>query len=1365
MKKTLLIFFIFLSISCIAQLSNKHWIPPLHSRNSSNAQITDQYVYLSTAETTPFLVTVTDGRGIPFAGSPFSLSASNSVEIKIGDRQPSKMFLELIDVNKVVSDKGIILEGIKDFYVSFRMMAQNHSETLISKGKPGIGTSFRLGCTINESLDNRKNFVASVMATEDNTDITLSDYDTGVVFASGSGNITSASQTFSNLKAGESIVFSGYSNTPANLTGIIGALITSNNPVAVNTGNVLGGIENGRADITLDQIVSASQIGNEYIFIEGNGLPNMETPLIVADNDGTVIYINDIPTPIITIDAGEYYQIPNSYYQGSINRNLYVKTSNPVFAYQLIGGGANTATSGLNFIPPLSCFFQNSVNIPQVNKIGSTTYTSDLMILTYTTSTLTVNGNIIPQTQAQPVLGNTDWVTYRISNVTGDANVISTGPLAVGVFGFQGTASGFAGYYSGFGSTPQDTNVTVCSNATQDLFDVINGNPDKGGSWTVPPSGNPLNGNLFDPTINSPGEYIYSFTKDCNSAITTISLKVNVTIQQSKNAGSNNSITICTDSSSFDLFSLLETADVGGTWSPALTSGTGIFDPAVDLSGLYTYSFPAVGSCATASATINVTNNAIPLNYTITDFEICDNNSDGNDSNGFVDFDLTNKNSEILGSQTGINVTYHKLPGDAESGINPITTLYSSNTTIYARLTNILSSCYIVNSFKLVVNPLPLVNDVTIIQCDDDLNAVSTFNLTVKNDVISSNSANKTFTYYTTLAGANAADATQLIATPLAFTNTTPGLMPVWARVVNNNGCFRVAKLTLQVLATNIPSTYNIQVHPVCDDFLDINGNNNANNNKRDGIATFNFSATKATIQNLLPTTAGVVYNINYYRNQADALAELNVISDISNYRNIDYPNTQDIWVRVDSDVDNACYGLGPFVTLTVETLPFANPVTISRQCDDNQDGIFTFNTATLETTLLGTNQSFPVTVTYFDAANNPLKDVNGVLISSPFPNSFSTKSQIIKAVVTNNTTQKCFDETMIQFIVDDLPEAFAVPIALTTTCDDETNPLVQDGKFGFDTAIFQTTILNGQIGMNVKYFDQNGKALPSPLPNPFITGTQNVKVIVENPINTSCFAELTIPFVIDPLPNISLNTDGSEDKLVCQNDPSFFVQLDAGIQDGSPTGNYTYIWSKDGIVLPSQTGYILDVNAEGLYTIEAFNGKGCSRIRVLKVTASDVAHIDTIQIVDMADINTVTVNVTGAGDYEYSLDEDYGPYQDSNFFDNVPAGIHDVYINDKNGCGTVSKTIAVTGVPKFFTPNGDGINDYWNVKGVNNVFNKNAVIYIYDRYGKLLKQITVSSQGWDGTFTGQPLPSDDYWYAIKLDDGREAKGHFSLKR
>jgi hypothetical protein len=78
------------------------------------------------------------------------------------------------------------------------------------------------------------------------------------------------------------------------------------------------------------------------------------------------------------------------------------------------------------------------------------------------------------------------------------------------------------------------------------------------------------------------------------------------------------------------------------------------------------------------------------------------------------------------------------------------------------------------------------------------------------------------------------------------------------------------------------------------------------------------------------------------------------------------------------------------------------------------------------------------------------------------FPSTFTTSSQTIKAVVTNS--QSCFDETTIQFIVDDLPEAFPVPAALTTTCDDEIDPLVQDGKYPFNTSSFDATILNGQL-------------------------------------------------------------------------------------------------------------------------------------------------------------------------------------------------------------------------------------------------------------------------------------------------------------
>ncbi len=729
----------------------------------------------------------------------------------------------------------------------------------------------------------------------------------------------------------------------------------------------------------------------------------------------------------------------------------------------------------------------------------------------------------------------------------------------------------------------------------------------------------------------------------------------------------------------------------------------------------------------------------------------CDDEPNPINQDGKFAFDTSTFEAAILKGQTGMTVKYLDQNGNSLS--SPLPNPFVTGTqNVLVTVTNPLNTnCTATTVLNFIVNPLPIVNDVTIIQCDSDLisDGKTLFNLTVNNNAISTNFANENFTYYTSQSGANSGLSTDLILNDIAFENTTPSTMDVWSRVANKiTGCFSVAKLTLKVPATNLLPSYKLTVPPVCDDYLD------AINNNRDGIATFDFSWTKATILGQLPNQN---YTINYYRNQADALAQLNVINDISNYRNIGYPNSQDIWVRVESSLDNTCVGLGPYITLKVEALPFANPVIIPRQCDGNQDGMFTFDTSTLESKLLNGQKLSDVTVTYFDQ--------NGFTLPSPFPATFATKSQTIKAVVTNNTTLKCYDETSIQFIVDVSPKAFAVAPALTTVCDDELDPLNQDGKFAFDTSTFEATILGGQAGMKVTYTLQNGTVLSNFSPT-FITGTQNVLATVINPMNTSCTATSTLNFVVHPLPKINMNTNGSENELVCSNLPTFFVTLDAGIQDGSPTINYSYVWSKDGAILIGKIAPTLPVNAEGIYTVEVTNSFGCSRIRTIKVTASNKATIDTVEIVDLTDINTITVNVTGPGNYEYSLDEPSGYWQDSNFFNNVPAGIHEVFVNDKNGCGVISQTIAVIGAPKFFTPNNDGYNDYWSIKGVNETFNSKSIIYIFDRYGKLIKQwVPYLNQGWDGTYNGNPLPADDYWFTLKLEDGREAKGHFSLKR
>jgi hypothetical protein len=155
--------------------------------------------------------------------------------------------------------------------------------------------------------------------------------------------------------------------------------------------------------------------------------------------------------------------------------------------------------------------------------------------------------------------------------------------------------------------------------------------------------------------------------------------------------------------------------------------------------------------------------------------------------------------------------------------------------------------------------------------------------------------------------------------------------MKVWARVRNTNGCFSVAELTL-VLATQIPNTFK-RTYTECDDFLDGNGNNNSNNDKE----MESVFLTLVVLNCYKGFIASWKLYCNFYHRWC--LAEINIITNISNYRNIGYQTHKEIWVELIVMLIMHVM-VRTYVSLTVEKLPFANIVTIPRQCDDNQDGI-----------------------------------------------------------------------------------------------------------------------------------------------------------------------------------------------------------------------------------------------------------------------------------------------------------------------------------------------------------------------------------------------------------------------------------------
>lgn len=142
---------------------------------------------------------------------------------------------------------------------------------------------------------------------------------------------------------------------------------------------------------------------------------------------------------------------------------------------------------------------------------------------------------------------------------------------------------------------------------------------------------------------------------------------------------------------------------------------------------------------------------------------------------------------------------------------------------------------------------------------------------------------------------------------------------------------------------------------------------------------------------------------------------------------------------------------------------------------------------------------------------------------------------------------------------------------------------------------------------------------------------------------------------------------------------------------------------------------------------------------------------------------NTVVVNAVSSNNMLlYQLDN--GNFQYSNIFENVSFGCHTIKVTDLYGCTDLSSSVFIFDYPKFFTPNNDGYNDYWNIF----IENTDANLYVFDRYGKLLKEINQNEIGWDGTYNGNKLPSTDYWFVLEYDEcgvRKIFKSHFSLMR
>ena len=480
-KSTLLVLISVLLLAAqnlFAQLSDLHYLPPLKQKG---AAVDANKVYLSTPSTDTMIVDVFKGNSTT-ASWTYTISSSTGATFDPGSMASSVdnnvTFTSDANTGVKLNTAGLRFQSRsgEKYYVTFRAKwASSHASSLTSKGRAALGTSFRWVGAPNRGastsyLDNS----LGIMATEDGTTVEIFGYNTSCTFRSGSNVSGNTDDIITlTLNRGETYVLEASVTTAdgVNAAGWIGATINASKNIAVNVGQLhyqprLG---EGTQDIAMDQIVPTTAVGKEYVFVRGNGSDDTEFPVIIGIQNDTKIYINGSASPVTTINNGQYYKIPPSYYSQAYTgtaipgANMFVTTSNPAYAVQSVAGEINPRTADLNFIAPVNCLMGNAVNyIPNIVDMAGLTITGGINIIASSSvqaSDITVrqNGTAIAATTIanakKTVSGTSDWNTYFIANLSGNISVSATGPMSVSFFGYGGNA-GASGYYSGFETLP-----------------------------------------------------------------------------------------------------------------------------------------------------------------------------------------------------------------------------------------------------------------------------------------------------------------------------------------------------------------------------------------------------------------------------------------------------------------------------------------------------------------------------------------------------------------------------------------------------------------------------------------------------------------------------------------------------------------------------------------------------------------------------------------------------------------------------------------------------------------------------------------------------------------------------------------------
>ena len=771
------------------------------------------------------------------------------------------------------------------------------------------------------------------------------------------------------------------------------------------------------------------------------------------------------------------------------------------------------------------------------------------------------------------------------------------------------------------------------------------------------------------------------------------------------------------------------------------------------------------------------------------------------DGDGFEVFDLTQNNLGALGANEPLSdysVSYYVNQGDADLGINAIATpgAYTNIVTpiqeVYVRVESFVTGCGKVTPFDLEVQPPADLSagPFEMVLCDDQIggsapdDGVSTFDLTLNDPIITGGDPTYTVVYYASLQ--DQIDDNP-IADPTDYQNVV-NPQDIYVTVLTSGGCGAETFLTLRVLPNPSPVTPTPLV--VCDGA----GDPVIDFDPEDGFSTFILTDKDAEIIGGEPNVS-----VLYYATFDEAEAGVAGTELVSPYANTT-AFSQVVYARVTKDVPPATLGCYSIVELelVVSPLPVAQGLPEDLYyCAVDNGGVGVFDLTQNDPLILGDLDPLVYVVLYFRTLTEAQNGVNPIGNPTLFASTTSPQTVYAGLIAIDTGCYTPPQQDPITFEVDlsfelyvkegafagtpdpymicdnlapsdGLAEFTLIPnAALPTDLDPQAQLLVdqilQDQDPSVYVLTFHETLSDAELGIG---------NLPDVYTN--ITNPQVIYARVSNLLDPTddpiCYGIAEVLLSVEQLPPMILE----DEYRICVDAQGNAIMEDFGaaspptLETGLPTEGFTFLWSLNGAILPNEVGPSLVALAPGSYSVLVTElASGCALETVVAVNPSSPPLEYNVRLLNgaFAGEHVIEATATGLGTYQFSLDG--GNLQDSGVFENVTPGTHQVTITNVEGCGSVTVDIGVVDYPRFVTPNNDGFNDTWNIIGLAD-YDPAARIYIFDRYGKLLKQLSPTAAGWDGTYKGNPLPSSDYWFRIEYteeDIPKAFTGHFTLKR